>query len=62
MIERIIRGVAGVFVLTGLTLGYFVHPAWLILAAFAGLNLFQSSFTRWCLLEDMLKKTSLRDR
>ena len=56
MIERIIRGVAGTFVLTGLALGHFVHPAWVLLTLFVGLNLFQSSLTKWCLLEDILKK------
>jgi len=31
-----------------LLLGYFVAPAWLLLAAFVALNLIQSSFTSFC--------------
>ena len=56
MRDRIIRFVAGTLVLTGLLLGIFVSPYWFILTGFVGLNLFQSSLTRWCLLEDILKK------
>jgi EamA domain-containing membrane protein RarD len=52
--ERIIRGVAGAFVLLSLSLGYFVSPYWLLFTGFVGLNLFQSAFTRWCPLEVIL--------
>ena len=54
--ENIIRRFAGVFVLASLVLGYFVNPYWLLLTAFVGINLLQSSFTNWCPLELMLKK------
>ncbi len=47
-IERGLRLAAGVVVLLSVTLGYFVHPAWLLLTAFAGLNLLQSALTNWC--------------
>lgn len=47
-IERGLRAAAGTVVLLSLSLGYFVHPAWLLLTAFAGLNLLQSAFTNWC--------------
>ncbi|WP_438944861.1 YgaP family membrane protein [Sediminibacterium sp.] len=46
MKERIVRAVAGGFVLTSISLAYFVHINWLLLAAFVGLNLLQSSFTK----------------
>jgi len=46
-----IRRIAGVFVATSLALGYWVHPAWYLFTAFVGLNLLQSSFTHWCLME-----------
>jgi hypothetical protein len=55
--ERIIRLVAGTLVLTGLAL--FVATAnrwWLLIDAFVGANLLQASLTRWCLLDDVLKK------
>lgn len=53
--EMTIRRFAGSFVLISLALGWFVHPAWLLFTAFVGLNLLQSSFTRWCLLERILR-------
>lgn len=56
MIEMYIRRMAGVFVLAGLALGYFVNPLWYLLILFVGLNLIQSSFTRWCPAEKILKK------
>jgi hypothetical protein len=54
--EMIIRRIAGTFVLASLALGYWVSPWFLLFTAFVGLNLLQSSFTRWCLMEDMLEK------
>ena len=47
-IERGLRAAAGTVVLLSVALGFFVHPAWLLLTAFAGLNLLQSAFTNWC--------------
>jgi len=61
MRDRIIRFVAGTLVLTGLVLGYFVNDYWFILTAFVGLNLFQSSISKWCLLEDILKKRGIEN-
>ena len=55
-IQRIIYVVAGTFVLTGVALGYWVDQRWLLLAAFVGLNLFQSAFTGFCPLERILIK------
>jgi hypothetical protein len=54
--ENIIRRIAGTFILISLALGYYVSPYWLLFTAFVGLNLFQSSFTKWCPLETILKK------
>ena len=55
-IQRIIYLVAGSLVLTGLALGYWVDQRWLLLAAFVGLNLFQTAFTGFCPLERILLK------
>lgn len=57
--ERVIRAVAGTFVLVSLALGWWVHPGWYLFTAFVGANLIQSSFTRWCLMEDILDKLSI---
>ena len=59
--EMIIRRIAGTFVLASLALGYWVSPYWLLFTAFVGLNLLQSSFTKWCLMEDILKRAGIGD-
>jgi hypothetical protein len=53
-IERYIRLIAGTFVLGSLALAHWVNPNWLWFTAFVGANLFQSSLTKWCLMEDIL--------
>jgi hypothetical protein len=58
-IERWIRLIAGSFVLISLALAHWVNPNWLWFTAFVGANLFQSSLTRWCLLEDILRKAGV---
>jgi hypothetical protein len=57
--ERIIRMVAGTFVLASLALAHWVNPNWLWFTAFVGANLFQSSLTKWCLMEDILDKLGI---
>ena len=54
--ERIVRMVAGFFVMGSLALGWWVHHGWVLFTAFVGLNLFQSAFTNFCLAEVILKK------
>ena len=56
MKNRIVRGVAGTFVLISLVLAMKVHINWLWFTAFVGANLLQSSLTKWCLLETILEK------
>ncbi|MDH3456462.1 MAG: DUF2892 domain-containing protein [Gemmatimonadota bacterium] len=55
----VIRRIAGTFILGSLALGYWVSPYWYLFTAFVGLNLLQSSFTRWCLMETMLAKVGV---
>ncbi|CAL2089428.1 DUF2892 domain-containing protein [Tenacibaculum sp. 190524A05c] len=55
-IERIIRAIAGVFILVSILLAIKVNINWLWFTAFVGANLLQSSITKWCLMEDILKK------
>ena len=55
-IERIIRLIAGSFILISLALAHWVNINWLWFTAFVGANLFQSSITKWCLMEDILVK------
>ena len=60
--ERLVRIAAGSFVLLSLALawrfngvGLFDGPTRLWFTAFVGLNLLQSGFTRWCLMEGLLR-------
>lgn len=55
MKERIIRAVAGSLVLIAVTLAMFVNIHWLWLAVFVGVNLLQSSATKFCPLEKILE-------
>lgn len=62
--ERIVRIVAGLFVLLSLSLGVEGSPLfhstnWLWFTAFVGANLFQSGFTQFCPLEMILKKLGI---
>ncbi|TVQ44555.1 MAG: DUF2892 domain-containing protein [Saprospirales bacterium] len=61
MKNRIVRAVAGSFVLISLILAIFVNINFLWFTAFVGANLLQSSFTKWCLLEDILDKAGVKD-
>lgn len=63
--ERIVRIVAGFFVMLSLALGVeaspaFVHQYFLFFTAFVGLNLFQSGFTQICPLNNILAKFGVR--
>lgn len=53
-LEPIIRRLAGTLVLLSVLLAVLVSPWWLVLAAFVGLNLLQSSFTGFCPAERVL--------
>jgi len=59
-LERMIRAIAGTFVLASVALGVWVDPWFLAFTAFVGLNLLQSSITRWCLMEDILKALGVK--
>lgn len=55
-IDRMVFAFAGVMILLSLALSYLFSPWWLLLAAFVGLNMFQSAFTGFCPLALLLKK------
>lgn len=59
MKERIIRAVAGSLVLASVLLAVYISPKWLWLTGFVGLNLLQSSITRFCPLEKILEKLGI---
>ena len=61
MKNRIVRAVAGSFILISLVLAVYVNQNWLWFTGFVGLNLLQSSITRWCLMDDILSKLGVKD-
>jgi len=58
--EQYIRAIAGLFILISLLLGYLHSPYWHYFTAFVGINLFQSAFTKWCLMENILSKLGVK--
>ncbi|MBA3848473.1 MAG: hypothetical protein C0502_00575 [Opitutus sp.] len=46
--HHLVRLLAGSVTLLGAALAWFVHPYWILLPAFVGLNLIQSVFTGFC--------------
>lgn len=63
--ERLVRIIAGTFILVSLALAIpaspvFVSEWFLAFTAFVGANLLQSGITRWCLMEKMLVLLGVR--
>lgn len=54
-VDRLVIGIAGIFIVASLLLARFYSPYWLWFTAFVGLNLFQASFTGFCPLAKILK-------
>lgn len=54
-IDRIVFAFAGFVILASLALSQYHSVNWLWLTGFVGLNLFQSAFTRFCPLANILK-------
>lgn len=61
MKNRIVRGIAGTFILISLILSIYVNINWLWFTAFVGANLLQSSMTKWCLMDTILAKLGVKD-
>jgi hypothetical protein len=62
---QMVRVIAGVLILLSLALGMtdsplFVSQWWLAFTAFIGVNLLQSGFTRWCLMENIMRKLGFK--
>ncbi len=58
---QLVRIVGGSFILLSLAFGVaesplFLNQNWLWFTAFVGANLLQSGFTRWCLMESLMRK------
>jgi len=65
-IQRTIRIIAGSFILLSLYLAsryngvVLTELTWLWFTAFVGVNLLQSGFTNWCLMETILTKLGMK--
>lgn len=66
-VNRIVRIVAGFFIMLSLSLAHFNGQAdlsqmsWLWFTLFVGANLFQSGFTTFCPLDGILRKLGVPD-
>ncbi len=59
-VDRAVFVFAGFVVLVGILLSLTVHPWWIALSAFAGLNMIQAAFTGWCPAAMLFKALGLR--
>jgi hypothetical protein len=60
MLNTYFRVIVGVMVLLSVVLTVYVNPNWMWFTVFIGLNLIQSAFTKWCLLETILMKLGVK--
>ncbi|MBL0710446.1 MAG: DUF2892 domain-containing protein [Colwellia sp.] len=60
-VNEALRLIAGIMILISLLLTQFHSPNWIWFTAFIGVNLLQSSITKWCLMMMILKKLGLKE-
>lgn len=60
-VNEALRLVAGTMILVSILLTQYHSPNWVWFTAFIGVNLLQSSFSKWCLMMTILKKLGLKD-
>ena len=59
-LDRAVMAFAGCVVLLGVVLSLTVHPWWIGLSAFAGVNMLQASLTRFCPSAMLFKALGIR--
>lgn len=59
-VDRAVLAFAGLIVLIGVGLSLTVHPWWIALSVFAGLNMLQAAFTGFCPAAMVFKALGLR--
>jgi len=59
-IDRAVLAFAGLVVTAGLALAYLFSPWWLLLSAFAGLNMIQAAVTGFCPAAIVFRKLGLK--
>ena len=60
MLNKYFRVIVGVMVLLSVVLTHYVDQNWMWFTVFIGVNLIQSAFTKWCLLETILVKLGVK--
>jgi len=60
-VNRLLRLIAGFFILLSLVLARYHHPNWLWFTAFVGANLLQSAFTDWCPMMTLLRRLGVKE-
>jgi hypothetical protein len=61
-VEKLLRLIAGAFILISLALGYLVSGWFYLFTAFVGLNLFQSGISGWCPMMTILRRAGIPER
>ncbi|SFR77470.1 YgaP family membrane protein [Maribacter stanieri] len=61
MLNTYFRVIVGTMVLLSVVLAVYVNINWLWFIVFIGVNIIQSAFTKWCLLETILKKFGIKN-
>lgn len=59
-VERGVEAWAGFMVLLSVALTYFVHPNFVWLTVFVGVNLFQQAFTGFCPAAIVMRKCGMK--
>jgi len=57
---QLTRIIGGCFILISLALSVYHSPYWLWFTAFVGANFLQSGFSKWCLMEVIMRKLGAR--
>lgn len=61
-VERLLRLIAGSFVLATVLLGVYHSPNWFYFTGFVALNLIQSAVTNWCPMMTFLRWLGAKDQ
>jgi len=56
-----IKLIAGSFALISILLVYYVNEYFFLFTGFVAINLIQSSFTKWCLMDKILVKFGVKE-
>ncbi len=60
-LKSYMRLIPGLFITASVLLGLFADRWWFAFTLFVGLNMTQSAFTDWCLLEKILIKLGVKE-